>query len=109
MLASLRIAPLLATALFIASPALANDYHVEIINKTGLAMKHFYASVTSTDSWEEDILGRDILEDGESFEANINDGSGKCRYDFKAVFENGASLVRGNVNVCEVSSFTYNR
>ena len=79
------------------------------LNKTGMAMKHFYASTTGTDDWEEDILGRDVIESGDTFDINIDDGSGACRYDFKAVFENGQSLVRKNINVCEISSFTYNR
>jgi len=99
----------LVAGLFLASPASAADHRVDIVNKTGMALKHFYASVTSTDSWEEDILGRDILEDGESFEADINDGSGKCKYDFKAVFENGQYLIQKNIDVCTVTTYTYTK
>ena len=99
-------AAFLAAALA-ASTASANDHRVEIINNTGMAMKHFYASVTSTSAWEEDILGKEVLEDGESVEVDINDGSDKCLYDFKAVFENGASLERAGIDVCKTESFTY--
>lgn len=98
-----------AALLAFVAPASANDYHVEIVNKTGMALKHFYASVTSTDEWEEDILGRDILEDGESFTADIDDGSGKCLYDFKGVFENGQFLVQKKIDVCTVHTYTYTR
>lgn len=98
-----------AALLLLAGSAQAANRHVDIVNKTGMAMKHFYASTTGTDDWEEDILGRDVIESGDTFDINIDDGSGACRYDFKAVFENGQSLVRKNVNVCEISSFTYNR
>ncbi|WP_430911855.1 hypothetical protein [Methylobacterium sp. sgz302541] len=99
----------LAMAALVAVPADAANRHVDIVNKTGLSMHHFYASVTGTDDWEEDILGKDTIEDGETFDINIDDGSGKCKYDFKAVFENGKSLVRNNVNVCSISTFTYER
>lgn len=99
----------LVASIGFAVPAAAADRHVDIINKTGMSMKHFYASVMSADSWEEDILGKDILEDGETFDADIDDGSGKCKYDFKAVFENGTSLVQRGINVCEVSTYTYTR
>lgn len=102
------LAAVVATFALVA-PASANDYHVEIVNKTGMALKHFYASVTSTDKWEEDILGRDVLEDGESFTAEIDDGSGKCMYDFKGVFENGQFLVQQNIDVCNVHTYTYTR
>jgi hypothetical protein len=101
-------AAFLAAAL-VTSTASANDYRVTIVNKTGMAMKHFYASVTSTNAWEEDILGKDVLEDGESVEVEIDDGSEKCHYDFKAVFENGASLERADIDVCKTESFTYTR
>ena len=88
----------LVAGLFITAPATAADHRVDIINKTGMSLKHFYASVTSTESWEEDILGRDVLDDGESFEADINDGRDKCKYDFKAVFENGQSVFQRNID-----------
>ena len=98
-----------AALLMLAATAQAANRHVDIVNKTGMTMKHFYASTTGTDDWEEDILGRDVIEDGDTFDINVDDGSGACRYDFKAVFENGTSLVRKNINVCQVGSFTYNR
>mgnify|MGYP001765670111 CR=1 FL=1 len=104
----LGLAAFLAIALG-TTTASANDYRVMIVNKTGMAMRHFYASVTSTNAWEEDILGKDVLEDGESVEVEIDDGSDKCHYDFKAVFENGASLERADIDVCKVTSFTYTR
>ena len=50
-----------------------------------------------------------MLENGETVNVNIDDGTGKCRFDFKAVFQNGQELVRKNINVCEVGSFTYRR
>ena len=89
--------------------ALAADRRVDIVNKTGLVMTHFYASNSGTDSWEEDILGRDTLADGETVQVDINDGTGACKFDFKAVFENGSSLVRNNIDVCKISTFTYNQ
>lgn len=105
---SLLFATLVATSALVL-PASAADHRVDIVNKTGMPLKHFYASVTSTDDWEEDILGRDVLDDGESFEADINDGSGKCKYDFKAVFANGQSLIQKNIDVCTVTTYTYTR
>ena len=90
-----------------ALPGAAANRRVDIVNKTGMDMKHFYASTSGNDDWEEDILGQDLLSDGETFDVNIDDGTGKCLYDFKAVFENGTSLVRNKINVCEISTFTY--
>ena len=107
MIRNLIVAGLFAGAAVLTAPAYAANRHVDIVNKTGKTLKHFYASTTGTDSWEEDILGRDVIADGETFDIDVDDGSGACKYDFKAVFENGASSVHNNVNVCQVSSFTY--
>ena len=87
--------------------ASAANRKVNIVNQTGMALKHFYASTPEVETWEEDILGREVLNNGETFEADINDGTGACVFDFKAVFADGQSLIRKGVNVCEVASFTY--
>ncbi len=98
-----------ALALGVSFAAQAANRHVDIKNDTGETLTEFYASVTKTDDWEEDILGDQVIEDGETFDINIDDGSGSCRYDFKAVFEGGDVMVRKNINVCEVATYTYTR
>lgn len=89
--------------------AMAANRHVDIVNKTGKTLTEFYASSTGSNSWEEDILGRDTIANGETFDINIDDGTGACRFDFRAVFQNGGESVKRNVNVCEISTFTYTR
>ena len=87
--------------------AAALDRRVRINNNTSYDIVEFYASNKGTSSWEEDILGRDILPSGSSVVINIDDGSGYCKYDFLAVFEDGDELVKYNNNVCELSQFNY--
>ena len=95
--------------MFAGTAASAANRHVDIVNATGLTLSEFYASNTGADDWEEDILGRDELADGETFEINVDDGTGACKFDFKAVFTNGTSHVQRGVNVCAISTFTYKR
>ena len=90
-----------------AGPALAEDRRVRLINDTGFTMVRFYASRVSTDDWEEDILGDSVLRSGASVMVNIDDGTGACRYDFKAVFDDGDELVRNDINVCRITSYRY--
>jgi hypothetical protein len=110
---TLKISSILAvTGLFVVSAlttASAANRHVDIINATGKTLSEFYASNSGTDDWEEDILGKDTLDDGEVFEINIDDGTGSCKFDFKAVFDDGTSHVRRGVDVCSISKFTYRR
>ncbi|QQR34562.1 hypothetical protein JI749_09170 [Devosia oryziradicis] len=87
--------------------AAALDRRVRINNRSSYDIVEFYASNTGTRSWEEDILGRNILPSGSSVVINIDDGSGYCKYDFLAVFEDGDEVVSNDNNVCELSDFNF--
>ena len=84
-----------------------NDRHVTIINETRHTLVRFYASKISSDDWEEDILGNSTLQPGGQVKINIDDGSGACLYDFKAVFDDGDELIRNRINVCTVGQYRY--
>ncbi len=86
----------------------ALDRRVRIVNKTGFTIVRFYGSNKGSDSWEEDILGSDVLQNGSSVSINFNDNSGYCKFDFKAVFDDGDVLIKKNINICEIGTFTYN-
>ncbi len=81
---------------------------VRIINNTRFVMTNFQASNVRRRSWEEDMLGRSVVQPGGSFVANINDGTGFCMFDLRAKFQGGRQAERRNVNVCTVSSWTIN-
>lgn len=98
---------LIAVMMATAHPASALDRRVEIVNDTGYTIVRFYGSNKGTDSWEEDILGEDVLPSGSSVMINFDDDTGYCKFDFKAVFDDGDELVKQNVNVCEIGTFTY--
>ena len=71
----------------------STNKRVTIINNSSAAITRFYGSNAGVDIWQEDILGSDILPAGSSVSINFDDGSGYCTFDFKAVFEDGSSLV----------------
>lgn len=95
-------------AIGLANPAYALDRRVKIINNSSYDMVAFFASNKGARTWEENIFGGDYLPAGYSIVVNIDDRSGYCKFDFRAVFENGADIVDPAVNVCEVATFTYN-
>ena len=81
--------------------------NVVIANATGQTIWRFYGSRTSTNSWEEDILGSNVLSAGNSLNIDFDDGTGACVFDMKAEFRDGSSIVRNNVNVCTAASVTF--
>ena len=99
----------LAAVLFAvgASSVAALDRRVRINNYTSYDIIEFYASHRDATSWQEDILGRDILPAGSSVMINIDDGTGYCVFDFRAVSEDGEVLEKFGNNVCELAEFNY--
>ena len=87
--------------------AAAVDRRVKIINETTFDMVEFYGSNVGTDSWEEDLLGDDILPAGSFFIVNFDDGSGYCMFDFLGVFEDGDEVIKRRVNVCQIGTFRF--
>ena len=105
--AATAIAVFATASLLTAANASAEDRRVRIINETRFTIVKFYASNVSENDWEEDILGRDVLSPGQSVTVNVDDGTGYCLYDFKAVFDDGDELVRKRIDVCKISSYRY--
>lgn len=98
----------LAVTATTAIPAFALDRRVRIVNDTGYVLVEFYGSNKGSTSWEEDILGRDVLGSGQSVMIDFDDGTGYCKFDFKAIFDDGDELIRKGVNICEIGTYTYN-
>lgn len=98
---------LLAMTVVGVTSAQALDRRVQIVNESSYTLREFYASSTGSQTWEEDILGENVLPSGGTVTINIDDGSGYCKYDFRAVFENDAEAVSTDNNVCELSVFRF--
>lgn len=95
-----------ATVLFAQAPAFAGDQDFDVVNKTGYPIKHLHVSEANNNSWEEDVLGRDVLNDGESFELKFAKGEKTCKWDMKVVYDDGESAVWEDLNLCKISKVT---
>ncbi len=80
---------------------------VRIINRASSPIRYLYASNVDRSTWEEDILGPMVMIGTDRYmDVNIDDGSGHCLYDLKAVLLDGRTAERGNFNVCTQESWT---
>jgi hypothetical protein len=86
--------------------ATAQDRRVKVINATNITMNSFFASNVNRKSWEEDILGNSVIGPGQSMMVNINDGTGACMFDFRAVMADGRKVESYGMNVCQITSWT---
>jgi len=78
---------------------------VKIINETSYTIVRFYGSNAGANEWQEDVLGDDVVKPGGSVMVNFDDGSGYCKFDFKAVFSDGDSVEKRGIDVCEIGVY----
>jgi hypothetical protein len=81
--------------------------HVRIVNRSSSSIEYLYVSNVDNGSWLKDILGPwRVIAPGYYLNANIDDGSGHCYYDLRAVLVDKRQAVRYRFNVCTESSWT---
>jgi len=78
-----------------------------LVNKTGYRIDKVYVSPTKSDDWEEDVLGRDVLDDGENVEIHFHRSATGCKWDLKVVYaDDGSSAVWQALDLCTISKVT---
>ena len=92
-------------ATLISNPVNAQDLQFALINMSGYTLVEFYASPENVRSWEEDILGDDVLESGYALNITVADGRTQCVYDLLMLFDDGDRL-EDTVDLCEMGSYT---
>jgi len=104
---SLALAAMLFTFLP-AGDATAQNWNrkVVVINGTNVVVNSFQASNIKRNTWEEDILGKSVLQPGQRVTVNIDDGTGACLFDFRAILSNGRKVELRRVDVCHITSWT---
>jgi hypothetical protein len=85
-------------------PATALDRWIEFTNNTRMVIAEIYVSHVGTQLWDVDILGSDLLAPTSSTLVKIDDGGG-CRFDLKAVFDDGTTQILRNVNICATERY----
>ena len=90
--------------LLLPSAALADKIVIE--NNTGSTLTELYISNADTNSWEEDVLGRDSIGPGDSVEVEL--GRNYMTYDIMAKFSNGEEHIYQNINVRKYKNLRLN-
>lgn len=77
-----------------------------LVNKTGFDIHSVFVSPHSTDEWEEDILGRDVLSNGDHVDIKFNRATKGKVWDLKVADKGGKEFVWESINLLEVSKVT---
>lgn len=81
-----------------AASAQAQDFYVDITNRSGYTIYWIYVSEAHNDSWEEDVMGDDVLMDGDTQRVNLY-GYKKPLFDIKLKDEDGYCAYYWDVDV----------
>lgn len=77
-----------------------------LVNKTGLVITELYVSPSNDDEWGEDVLGRDVLEDGQKVDIQFSRGDKACKWDLKIVDEDEDDVIWEDIDLCKASEIT---
>jgi hypothetical protein len=83
-----------------------------LVNRTGFDISEVYVSPAKRDSWEEDVLGDDTLEDDDEQIIRFRNTGNICKWDLKVVYEvDDSSAFWQDIDLCTVSKVTirYNK
>lgn len=110
-------APAPATAAPAAAPAAAGEpaaaeaagvaeVKFNLKNATSFTLTHLYMSPAASNDWDNDILGDQVVDAGETAEVSIDDGVESCMYDLRADFDDGDAIDVRGVDVCKIEGTT---
>lgn len=103
----------LASSLALSSVAMGQaKQDFVLVNKTGYALSHVYVAPSKSDDWDEDILGRDIMDDGVEYDISFDRADKSCMWDLKVTYhDDNSNAVWYDIDLCTVSRITimYNR
>ncbi|MES2989519.1 MAG: hypothetical protein V4808_16615 [Pseudomonadota bacterium] len=86
----------------------AGQQDFTIVNKTGHTVVNFNVSPTSENEWGPDILGQDVLNDGETAKITFSRDADACLWDLKATYDDDDTTEMKKVDLCEVATVTLN-
>lgn len=77
-----------------------------LVNKTGVEIHGVFISPHSVNDWEEDILGKDTLANGESLDIKFHRSETAKMWDLKVTDSKGNGIVWQNLNLLEIEEVT---
>ncbi|MDB5098671.1 MAG: uncharacterized protein JWM80_3092 [Cyanobacteria bacterium RYN_339] len=96
-------------AILIASPAhAAGVQDFTLHNNLNAAITHVYVSESDNPKWENDVLGKDVLENGDSWDIKFTGyGDAVCKFDIKIKTQDDAEWIVEGVNLCEMQDIKF--
>lgn len=107
--ASLALVAVLSFMAMTAHRTLADERDFTLINNSSVVLARVYVSPADVDDWQEDVLGQDVLNPGDSVNIHFspNDGSDTCLYDIRVDGQGGEQGVLYKIDLCSTGTVTF--
>jgi hypothetical protein len=89
-----------------ATAAFAQTEPLRFQNNSSYTVLRIYASPITNNSWENDLLGSNVLASGRFLDVTFRNVS-ECNYDILIQFEDGVEMT-DVVNICQVGQYNIN-
>jgi hypothetical protein len=86
-----------------ANVAHAGDQDFTLVNKTGVTIHNLHVSPHDENSWGEDVLGKDTLDDGEEVEVKFSRSEAAEDWDLQVKDKDGNSISWANLRLTKIS------
>ena len=96
---------LLLSAMSTAAFAARQDF--TITNHTGHTIVTLNVSPNTDDHWGPDILGRDVLNNGEQTQVTFDRNEDQCSWDIKVTYDDGTNNDLRAVNLCTTTEVEF--
>lgn len=97
------LAMILAAGSLMSAPAMAEDLDFALVNETGYTINEIHVSPATSNDWEEDVMGSDVLEDGDGVNIRFPKGAKGCDWDLKVTYDDGEEAMWGGADLCSIS------
>jgi len=77
-----------------------------LVNRTGVEIHALHVAPHESDNWEEDVLGRDTLPDGQSVDIKFNRSEKAAMWDLRIEDKDGNHIEWENLNLLQISKVT---
>jgi hypothetical protein len=95
-------------AMFVTATAFARAGKQDFVlhNETGVEIHEVYVSPVTANDWEEDVLGKETLPEGESVKITFDDRDKNSHWDLKVTDGKGNSIEWHDLNLVQISEVT---
>lgn len=107
----MRLVTTLAVLMLGTAPAIADNWDFILINEAGKPIKKVELAPTGTEDWKPSIKDPEVVDKGPvkvkgRMTVMLDKPASQCRYNIRATFEDDATQVWANVNICDNSYIT---